>query len=477
MKKIILILVLTFTFSSNSFGMKIGNNLEVIYKEGITTILDANKNVISSFPGEITKKINNNLYKYTRYFKKWNNYGLIDSNGKIVLEAYYNTIFESRNLIVALGVSEAVFINGKGEMISVSSYDNLSEDDIRYHNYKYDYFKYSIEKRYPEDIEAQIRLGVTPTEDDLKLVGGKKSVGYFEAVLKFGYNIPIDTNSDFLKDLIADAIREKKGLTLKYLLKFLLNKNIEVYKQENFLHYALSQKADLGIVKILLDSEIDVNKKDSVGNTPLLYASGDNKNLEIVKELINRGANIEDKNDKGYTPYLVATENNAVGIKNYLKEIGANTKEKDIKGRDENRIVKDKKKEIKKENAIFNKNMNLFLVGKSGDGISIDYSFLKASLDEKMNSFGNVEICSYGVGIKAISASDNRLILYAQAGAGYFGLMSLQGYVEIGIDNKKDFYFGTKAFIGTCGIYYVSGIEKIEGIENSYSGLGFIHSF
>ena len=79
----------------------------------------------------------------------------------------------------------------------------------------------------------------------------------------------------------------------------------------SLLHEALSgHKWD--IAEFLINEGIDVNLKDSGGNTALHYLCDDNSTdynevFKLIKMLLDKGANINMQNKKGHTPLINAT--------------------------------------------------------------------------------------------------------------------------------------------------------------------------
>ncbi|OUM56733.1 hypothetical protein PIROE2DRAFT_49272, partial [Piromyces sp. E2] len=81
-------------------------------------------------------------------------------------------------------------------------------------------------------------------------------------------------------------------------------------------------------VKYLVDcpchgADVDVNKQNLLGNTPLHHACKNN-NKTIVRYLIEHGADINIKNYNLYTMLHYACENKNENLVKYLIEKGAN---------------------------------------------------------------------------------------------------------------------------------------------------------
>jgi len=81
-------------------------------------------------------------------------------------------------------------------------------------------------------------------------------------------------------------------------------KEVRVYNISSFCK--LIQKGDLAVVKSMIDSGEDVNKKSN-GLTPLMFAARHNR-VEIAKLLIANGAKLKARSDKGQMTALQMAE-------------------------------------------------------------------------------------------------------------------------------------------------------------------------
>jgi ankyrin repeat protein len=89
---------------------------------------------------------------------------------------------------------------------------------------------------------------------------------------------------------------------------------------------------DLTAVRKLLDDGVDVNWKDTLGDTALIYASA-NGHVEVLKLLLDRGALIDFLRNGGGTALMNASYNGRVDCVRLLLERGADMslKSKDIR--------------------------------------------------------------------------------------------------------------------------------------------------
>ncbi len=85
-------------------------------------------------------------------------------------------------------------------------------------------------------------------------------------------------------------------------------------------------------VKSLLDSGANIESKNKVGATPLIFASVNGHN-DIVKLLLDRGANVNAKTTTGITPLIAAASAGDADVVKLLLEKGADVTAKDQQGR------------------------------------------------------------------------------------------------------------------------------------------------
>lgn len=89
--------------------------------------------------------------------------------------------------------------------------------------------------------------------------------------------------------------------------------------------YSLHNTAGFGetkMVKLLLDSDADINLLDEKGESALIYAIQNNK-IDTVKILIENGANVNHKTKDNINPLYVATKKKNNEIIELLKKAGA----------------------------------------------------------------------------------------------------------------------------------------------------------
>ena len=108
-------------------------------------------------------------------------------------------------------------------------------------------------------------------------------------------------------------------------VRLLLNSGVNINKEDKFNDNALDYaeyKNNIKIVDLLLNAGIDFNKQNYFGDTVLIKATL-SRNIEIVKLLLNAGVLIDKKNDKGNTALIVAASHNSREIIELLLDYGA----------------------------------------------------------------------------------------------------------------------------------------------------------
>ena len=122
-----------------------------------------------------------------------------------------------------------------------------------------------------------------------------------------------DTKGNNMNYDLMDAYDLAELGTLELFIKKFDRKLLNKRNKYGFslLHEALSgHKWD--IVEFLINEGIDINLKDSGGNTALHYLCDDNSTdynevFKLIKILLDKGANINMQNKKGHTPLINAT--------------------------------------------------------------------------------------------------------------------------------------------------------------------------
>ena len=79
---------------------------------------------------------------------------------------------------------------------------------------------------------------------------------------------------------------------------------------------------NIKIIKLLLNSGADINKKNNAGNTALFWASYENYK-EIVELLLNAGADIDKQNKEGNTALISSSVKDNRKIIELLLDYGA----------------------------------------------------------------------------------------------------------------------------------------------------------
>ena len=95
--------------------------------------------------------------------------------------------------------------------------------------------------------------------------------------------------------------------------------NLLLKAENNSILITAAKSGDTNIVQGLLNKDIDVNAKDSGGNTSLMWAAWYG-HTNTVKLLLDNGANVNAKNNFRYTALALVKEKEVVDL---LKQAGA----------------------------------------------------------------------------------------------------------------------------------------------------------
>ena len=90
------------------------------------------------------------------------------------------------------------------------------------------------------------------------------------------------------------------------------------------LMYAGAQNSNPDVITVLIKNGADVNAADQEEQTPLMHAAAGNSNPEVISTLLKAGANVNAKNKYGATALMQATANNGnPGVTLTLLKMGA----------------------------------------------------------------------------------------------------------------------------------------------------------
>ena len=87
-------------------------------------------------------------------------------------------------------------------------------------------------------------------------------------------------------------------------------------------------------VRAALDAGADLEARDELGLTPLMFAAATNSNPEVVQVLLEAGADVEARDEDGWTPLMLAAVNNEnPEMVQVLLEAGADATAKNGEGK------------------------------------------------------------------------------------------------------------------------------------------------
>ena len=108
-------------------------------------------------------------------------------------------------------------------------------------------------------------------------------------------------------------------------LKLFLNSGIDVNSRDNGGNTALmvaSLRGHKEVAKLLISKGADVNAKDKYGRTPLIWASYA-AHKEVAELLVSKGADVNVKDEQGNTPLMEASREDHTEVIELLKSKGA----------------------------------------------------------------------------------------------------------------------------------------------------------
>jgi len=110
---------------------------------------------------------------------------------------------------------------------------------------------------------------------------------------------------------------------------FLLTSFSSLVKAEKISYFFINQtliefaqEGDVGEVKSLIESGVNVNLRDDFGRTILTYASEEGQ-IEVVKVLLEAGVDVNARADSGLTALRYALLTGQLEMVEFLLEVGA----------------------------------------------------------------------------------------------------------------------------------------------------------
>ena len=102
-----------------------------------------------------------------------------------------------------------------------------------------------------------------------------------------------------------DIVNQWANLTPQQLRNFIaagVNINAKNSDGQTPLHFVSTSNGDIRIIRELLKAGANIHAKDKNGGTPLHRAVNFNESIEVIEELTKAGADIHAEDDKGRTP-------------------------------------------------------------------------------------------------------------------------------------------------------------------------------
>lgn len=171
------------------------------------------------------------------------------------------------------------------------------------------------------------------TYDELKIAVVKKDLVLLTKLINNEGNINLKDNDG--STLMDYAIENKSSQIIKFLIENDFDATyINKEEKANLLSYAILHDVnDKKVLELILNGS-DVNNKDLMNKTPLMYAC-ENRSLSIISELIKKGAKLTDKHSDGSSPIHFLALNKEVDVKSsaeLLLKNGAKLEDKNMVG-------------------------------------------------------------------------------------------------------------------------------------------------
>ncbi|OUM65339.1 hypothetical protein PIROE2DRAFT_24029, partial [Piromyces sp. E2] len=161
--------------------------------------------------------------------------------------------------------------------------------------------------------------------------GVRPQRGAFEHMVNYllVHKIDITVRDVNLISTVDYAVVNNRVSDAKYFLNNGANPNCQ-FNELDLLKYAIL-KNWLNMVRLLINSGADIERKDKHSNTPLSCAVRAGS-IDILKELVQAGVNLKVRDENGYTPLIFAVKRKSIVIINYLISQGVEINEKDNEG-------------------------------------------------------------------------------------------------------------------------------------------------
>ncbi len=136
-----------------------------------------------------------------------------------------------------------------------------------------------------------------------------------------------ESRHDKLFRLLAKAVNTRQLDNVRGLFNFNPDFTLkDKYSDTGILIEAIHHNYDIGIVKLLLDHGINVNYKDELGGTALVWAARHRRSPEIIRLLVERGAQLNIKAENGLSLMPEILKSGNLELTRYLLEKGAELK-------------------------------------------------------------------------------------------------------------------------------------------------------
>lgn len=158
-----------------------------------------------------------------------------------------------------------------------------------------------------------------------------KNTDFIQHVLDYGYPLDyVDKDNNTMLHFAASSPNPET-------VQFFIDKGLDLEAKDSYGNTPLKMASILStnplVLQTLMDAGADVTTTSNGGETILITASGHNDNPEVIKFLLKAGCDIEERDNEGFTPLLnAALWQDDLEILKVLIDAGANVYAEDKNG-------------------------------------------------------------------------------------------------------------------------------------------------
>lgn len=234
--------------------------------------------------------VTGDLEKLTHFLDKNIDVNMVDENGKTAL---IHAVINNHKDIIELLLKNGANINIKDKRGLTA-------------------VKYAIKNKNIEISNILTSYGAViqiKAKSNFNLIKAAQENNYELAKIYIQSGIDVNTISSERFTALHYAAQNNNYELVELLLKSGADPNILTVSKETALMLAVNKKADLKIIKLLIDYKTDINIQDSYGRTALMNERKKGTPcIETMELLLKSGANSNLKDTKNLTPLIIAVE-------------------------------------------------------------------------------------------------------------------------------------------------------------------------